>query len=110
MTRAVRGIYHSTEGIRGQANLTIVGYSKKSNLGFDEYEEELPEVQNWYTYQNTLLEVLYRIADLKHTLHLGSVSREQCGALLPTYSKQVKDAINSLTYGINLKQKNIVSI
>lgn len=80
----------------GQANLTIAGYSKKRNLSFDEYEEELTEVQNWYIYQKTLLEVLYRIADLKHTLHLGSVSREQCGALLSIYSKQVKDAIARL--------------
>lgn len=80
----------------GQANLTIAGYSKKGYLAFDEYEEELEEVQNWYIYQKTLLDVLYQIADLKHTLHLGSVSREQCGALLPTYSKQVKDAIAQL--------------
>ena len=94
----------------GQANLTIAGYSKKGNLAFNEYEEELTGVQHWYIYQKTLLDVLYQIADLKHSLHLGSVSREQCGALLPTYSKQVKDAIAQLNkwhkfqvekYGIN---------
>lgn len=80
----------------GQANLMIAGYSKKGNLAFNEYEEEMIGVQHWHIYQKTLLDVLYRIADLKHTLHLGSVSREQCGALLSTYSKQVKDAIAQL--------------
>jgi hypothetical protein len=45
---------------------------------------------------NTLLEVLYKIADLKHTLYLGAVSRKQCGVLLSTYSKQVKEVILQL--------------
>nr|WP_304358465.1 hypothetical protein [Clostridium paraputrificum] len=80
----------------GQANLTIACYFTKKNLTFNEYEQMLLEVQSWYIYQKTLLEVLYRIADLKHTLHLGFVSRDQCGALLPTYSKQVKDSITQL--------------
>jgi hypothetical protein len=34
---------------------------------------------------------LYKISDLRYTLHLGAVSREQCIALLPIYSKQVSD-------------------
>lgn len=28
------------------------------------------------------LEILYKISDLRYTLHLGTVSREQCMALL----------------------------
>ena len=42
-------------------------------------------------YQKSLTEVLYRISDLRYTLHLGAVSREQCVALLPTYSRQVEE-------------------
>lgn len=80
----------------GQANLTIAGFSKKNDLDYDEYEKELGEAQNWFIYQKTLMEVMSKIAELKHTLHLGAVSREQCGALLPTYSKQVQDALNQL--------------
>ena len=53
--------------------------------------------QNWFMYQKSLLDVLYKISDLRYTLHLGSVSREQCVALLPTYTKQVSDTQERLT-------------
>lgn len=81
----------------GQANLTIAGFAKKENLDYEEYEKQLAEAQNWFVYQKTLMEVMIKIAELKHTLHLGSASREQCGALLPTYSKQVQDSLNQLS-------------
>lgn len=75
----------------GQANLTLVDYSEKRDLDYDSYEKELKEAQKWYMYQKSLTEVLYRISDLRYTLHLGAVSREQCVALLPTYSRQVEE-------------------
>lgn len=81
----------------GQANITITGFSKKKDLDYEEYEKELTEVQNWFLYQKTLMEVMMKIAELRHTLHLGVVSREQCGALLPTYSKQVQAALEQLS-------------
>lgn len=81
----------------GQANLIIAGFGKKENLDYEEYEKQLAEAQNWFVYQKTLMEVMIKIAELKHTLHLGSASREQCGALLPTYSKQVQDSLNQLS-------------
>ncbi len=43
------------------------------------------------------MDVLYKISDLRYALHLGTVSREQCIALLPTYSKQVSDTQSRLT-------------
>ena len=81
----------------GQANLTLAGYSKKNDLDYAAYEKELKEAQNWYTYQKALLDVLYKISDLRYTLHMGAVSREQCVALLPTYTKQVEDTQALLT-------------
>lgn len=48
-------------------------------------------------HQQSLLEILYKISDLRYALHLGTVSREQCMALLPTYSKQVSDTQARLT-------------
>ncbi|UJF16273.1 hypothetical protein LZ578_03855 [Jeotgalibaca sp. MA1X17-3] len=54
------------------------------------------ELQKWIVYQNTLLDVLYKIADLNHALNLGSVSREICNALPSQYSKQVKVAQRKL--------------
>lgn len=81
----------------GQANLTLAGFAKKSGLNYDGYEKALGNAQNWFMYQQSLLEILYKISDLRYTLHLGTVSREQCMALLPTYSKQVSDTQTRLT-------------
>ncbi len=81
----------------GQANLTLAGVTKKNDLDFATYEKELQEVQNWYIYQNTLLEMLHKISDLRFALHLGAVSRAQCTALLPTYTQQVEETQSRLT-------------
>lgn len=81
----------------GQANLTLAGYAKKKDLDYDAYEKELKEAQNWYMYQKSLLDVLYKISDLRYTLHLGAVSREQCVALLPMYTQQVAETQDRLS-------------
>ena len=81
----------------GQANLTLAGFSKKSDLDYEGYEKALENAQDWFMYQKSLLDVLYKISESRYTLHLGAVSREQCIALLPTYSKQVSDAQARLT-------------
>lgn len=81
----------------GQANLTLAGFAKKSDLDYEAYEKALGNAQDWFMYQQSLLDVLYKISDLRYTLHLGAVSREQCIALLPTYSKQVSDTQARLT-------------
>jgi hypothetical protein len=81
----------------GQANLTLAGFAKKSELDYEDYEKALGDAQDWFMYQKSLLDVLYKISDLRYTLHLGAVSREQCSALLPTYSKQVSDTQAHLT-------------
>lgn len=75
----------------GQANLTLAGFAKKSDLDYEGYEKALGNAQDWFMYQQSLIDVLYKISDLRYALHLGAVSREQCIALLPTYSKQVSD-------------------
>ena len=81
----------------GQANLTLAGFAKKNGLDYEAYEKALGNAQNWFMYQKSLLDVLYKISDLGYTLHLGAVSREQCVALLPTYTKQVSDTQERLT-------------
>ena len=83
--------------VLGQVNLTLAGFAKKNDLDYASYEKELKEAQNWYTYQKVLLDVLYKISDLRYTLYMGVVSREQCTALLPTYTKQVEDTQTLLT-------------
>lgn len=81
----------------GQANLTLAGFARKNDLDFATYEKELQEVQNWYIYQNTLLEMLHKLSDLRFALHLGAVSRAQCTALLPTYIQQVEETQSRIT-------------
>lgn len=81
----------------GQANLTLAGFAKKTGLDYEAYEKALGNAQSWFMYQKSLLDVLYKISDLRYTLHLGAVSREHCVALLPTYTKQVKDTQERLT-------------
>ena len=93
----------------GQANLTLAGFAKKSGLNYDGYEKALGNAQNWFMYQQSLLEILYKISDLRYTLHLGTVSREQCMALLPTYSKQVSDTQTRLTAWHEGTKSNVIS-
>lgn len=85
----LNGLGEECTKLLGQANLTLAGFAKKSNLDYKSYELELCAAQNWFIYQNTLLEILCRISDLKYALHLGSVSREHCISSLPTYTQQV---------------------
>lgn len=81
----------------GQANFMLTGFAKKTDLDYESYEKALGNAQNWFMYQTALLDVLYKISDMRYTLHLGAVSREQCVALLPTYTKQVSDTQERLT-------------
>ncbi len=80
----------------GQANLTLAGFAKKTDLDYETHEKVVGNAQNWFMYQKSLLDVLYKISDLRYTLHLGAVSREQCIAILPTYTKQVQDTQSRL--------------
>ena len=75
----------------GQANLALADFTNMNKLSYKEYEKVIAKVQKWYTYQKSLIEVMYKISDLRYTLHLGAVSREQCADLLSTYQEQIGD-------------------
>ena len=91
----------------GQANLTLDSYSKKTALKYEDYEKIVGESQNWFMYQNLLLDTLYKISDLRYTLSLGKESREQCVAILSTYKKQVSDVQKSLNNWHNEMVKSL---
>lgn len=91
------GLEEECTKLLGQANLTLADYTQKNDLNYVAYEKDVIEVQNWYAYQKVLTDVLYRISELKYTLHMGAVSREQCGAMLPTYTNQVAETQMRLT-------------
>lgn len=73
----------------GQANLTLVDYTNKTELNYGEYEKTLGSTHSWFMYQKALMDILYKISDLKYTLQLGAASRELCTAMIPTYANQV---------------------
>ena len=91
------GLEEECTQLLGQANLTLVDYAKKSEFEFNDYEKKLKKANVWYEYQQSLLDILYKISDLRYTLHMGYVSREQCSVLLPIYSKQVVDTQARIT-------------
>ena len=91
------GLEEECTQLLGQANLTLADYTQKNDLNYVAYEKDVIEVQNWYAYQKALTNVLYRISELKYTLHMGAVSREQCGAMLPIYTNQVAETQMRLT-------------
>lgn len=81
----------------GQANLTLANYTEKTDIDYSTYEKELLEAQNWYMYQKFLLDILYKIAELRFALHLGNVSKEHCASLLPLYTSQAEKTQELLT-------------
>lgn len=74
-----------------QANLTINDITKNSNIDYDKYEEQVKELFKWSQFQQVLVEVLYRIGELKYALSLGLISRDQCFSLYNECSKQVEN-------------------
>ena len=73
----------------GQANLTLAGFAKKTNLDYEEYEKVVGNAQNWFMYQKSLLDVtswsciertmycdsfnIYK-AGSRHTKHAGCMA------------------------------------
>ena len=84
------------EQLLAQACHMVEGFTENQNLKYEEYEKLLPEIEKWYSYQKILFEVLIHIAELKHALHLGSVSFEQCSANVITYGNKVIQAKEKL--------------
>lgn len=80
----------------GQANLTIISFTKEEKIDYKEYNEKLAEIHNWYLYQKTLLEILYKITDLKNILYFNEISNEQLNIIPETYTKQVMEVHNLL--------------
>ncbi len=80
----------------GQANSTIQEIIAKPSSEYKNYEKDILSANSWYKYQNILFELLYRISELDHTLHLGTLSKEQCYSICSTYTKQVQNTQTQL--------------
>ena len=80
----------------GIANKSIENILGDTISSYKDYEDKLTEVNGWYQYQKILSELLYRISELDHTLHLGTMSKELCYQRCDMYAKQVEACQNKL--------------
>ncbi len=80
----------------GQANNMLENYTEKNDLKYEEYVAELEKAQKWFVYREQLCRVLYGLSELKFTVSLGKISREQCGALYNIYSEKAKEVSDKL--------------
>ena len=73
----LQGLETTCMDLLNQANVTISELSSKEGESFEKYDKLMSEVAIWQKYQGALTEVLYMIADLNYTLHLGAISKKQ---------------------------------
>jgi len=92
----MKSLEHECAQLLGQANLSLQNISKKKGLDYDAYEKKIGEAESWFQYQQTLLEVMYRISDLTYALNLGAISRENSYALYLPYAKQAEGTLVKL--------------
>lgn len=61
-----------------QANLEVDQIASAKYDTFDKYSKATSDISEWQKYQLMLTNVLFTIADLNYTFHLGALSPEQC--------------------------------
>ena len=92
----LKSLEHECAQLLGQANLSLQDISGKKGLDYDAYEKKIGEAENWFQYQQILLEVMYKISDLSYALNLGVISRENSYALYLPYAKQSEGTLAKL--------------
>lgn len=92
----LKSLEHECAQLLGQANLSLQDISGKKGLDYDAYEKKIGEAENWFQYQQILLEVMYKNSDLSYALNLGAISRENSYALYLPYAKQSEGTLAKL--------------
>ena len=92
----LKNLEHECAQLLGQANLAIQGFTKNRDIDYSKYEGMVSDVNTWYQYQQVLLEVMYKIADLTYALNLGAITRENSYAMYLPYAKQSDSALKEL--------------
>ena len=80
----------------GDANLMLGECTQDLGLDYASFEQKAYEANTWFKYQQILLEVMAKIAELKYVLHLGAVSKDYCYAMCLPYSRQAADVREGL--------------
>ena len=92
----LKSLEHECAQLLGQANLSIQGISDNRNIDYKEYEKLITEAETWFQYQQILLDVMYKIADLTYVLNLGAISKENSYALYQPYATQSEGTLKKL--------------
>ena len=109
----LKSLEHECTQLLCQSNLGIQDVTKKDGLNFNEYEDSIHQAEMWYQFQQILLEIMYKIADLNYVLNAGAISRDNSYALVKPYVKQSDDTLqqlndwhhkNSERFGIELEE------
>lgn len=92
----LKNLEHQCAELLGQANLTIQDHISDNESNYSDYEDAICDIDHWFKYQQTLLEILYRISELTYAMNMGTISRENSESLYLSYSKQTDDVLGKL--------------
>lgn len=92
----MKALEHECAQLLGQANLSLQDISDNTDVDYNEYEKLIGEAEIWFQYQQILLDVMYKIADLSYALNLGAVTRENSYALYQPYATQSEGTLDKL--------------
>ena len=92
----LKSLEHECAELLGQANLTLQDISNDSDLNYNSYSDKVSEAEQWFQYQQILIQVMSKISDLTYTLNLGTISRKNSYALMEPYTKQANDVLVKL--------------
>lgn len=87
---------HECSQLLCQANLELQDVVKKPCSDYAEYEKAVSKAQVWYQYQQILLEVIGKIAELTYALNQGAVSTDFCHDLCTKYVNQSESTLKYL--------------
>lgn len=92
----MKSLEHECAQLLGQANLSIQGISDNKNIDYKEYEKLINDAEIWFQYQQILLDVMFKIADLTYVLNIGAISRANSYALYQPYATQSEGTLKKL--------------
>lgn len=102
---------HECAELLGQANLELQEIAGKSGLSYEDYEKTVSVAQKWYQFQQILLQVMGKIAELTYALNLGAVSKEYCHAICDPYIRQSESTLEGLrTWHLNNAKQHKIDL
>ena len=92
----LKTLEHECAELLGQVNMTIKENSQDNGLKYGDYEACVNDLQSYLEYQEVLLDLMGKIAELTYTLNLGAITRENAFAMCEPYTTQARAALDAL--------------